>query len=34
MIDLLKDLFHPLFDLLAATLTTFHGWGRRGGCPS
>ena len=27
MIDLLKDLFHPLFDLLAATLTTFHGWG-------
>jgi YidC/Oxa1 family membrane protein insertase len=27
MIDLLKNLFHPLFDLLAATLTTFHGWG-------
>jgi YidC/Oxa1 family membrane protein insertase len=27
MIDFLKNLFHPLFDLLAATLTTFHGWG-------
>lgn len=27
MIELLKDLFHPLFDLLAVTLTTFHGWG-------
>jgi YidC/Oxa1 family membrane protein insertase len=23
----LKNLFHPIFDLLAATLTTFHGWG-------
>jgi len=27
MIELLRDLFDPLFDLLAATLTTFHGWG-------
>ena len=27
MIDLLKNLFHPLFDLLAATLTTFQSWG-------
>ena len=27
MIELLKNLFHPLFDLLASTLTTFHGWG-------
>ena len=27
MIDFLRNLFHPLFDLLAATLTTFHGWG-------
>lgn len=27
MIELLRDLFDPLFDLLAATLTTLHGWG-------
>lgn len=27
MMHFLRDLFDPLFDLLAATLTTFHGWG-------
>ena len=27
MIEFLKNVFGPLFDLLAATLTTFHGWG-------
>lgn len=27
MIDFLRNLFHPLFDLLTVTLTTFHGWG-------
>lgn len=27
MFQFLRDVFDPLFDLLAATLTTFHGWG-------
>ena len=27
MLGFLRDLLDPLFDLLAATLTTFHGWG-------
>lgn len=27
MIDFLRNIFDPLFDLLGATLTTFHGWG-------
>src|SRR5215217_2809469 len=27
MIENLKNLFDPLFGLLAATLSTFHGWG-------
>ena len=27
MIEFLRNVFDPLFDLLAVTLTTFHGWG-------
>ena len=27
MLDLLKGLFDPLFGLMGATLSTFHGWG-------
>ena len=27
MLQALQSLFAPLFDVLAATLTTFHGWG-------
>ncbi len=27
MLDLLRDLFDPLFSLMGATLSTFHGWG-------
>lgn len=27
MLQFLRDLFDPLFDLLAFALTTFHGWG-------
>ena len=27
MIEFLRNVFDPLFDLLALTLTTLHGWG-------
>jgi YidC/Oxa1 family membrane protein insertase len=27
MLGFLRALFDPLFDLMAATFTTFHGWG-------